>query len=283
MMPRIDSALFLLGSGLLLAGCGSQPKAPAAGTPPERTAPARTSDGHYSAKYHYRVAYPPGTETSSAEGPNAGDEGEFFTVHAAGAEMEGEVSGDPRVGDTGSDARCRQRIQVLQNYDDHDVKPDMAPPFTVTYKSVKPTWYVFSGTRGNTIFYEKGILHDNQMLTLRLRYPAARKEVFNPLAASIAASFEEYMEVTSKAGVMVGEEGEPGLLFLDPLPEEANNEHTTCAIDMKDRPQFAKVTEGQTVTVAGQPEWMEVRKQTEQNAGAYERRIQHCVLKSVRP
>jgi len=242
-------------------------------------AAARPSDGHYSEKYHYRVAYPPGTYASPADGPNAGDEGEFFTVRAGGAALEGEVSGDPRPGGITAGARSQQRIRILERYEDHDVRPDPAPPFRVTYEVVKPSWYAFSGTRGGEIFYEKGMLHDNAMLTLRLRYPAAGKSMFDPLAARIAGSFEEYLVVTSKAGVMVGEEGEPGLLFLDPLPDEAQNEHTTCAIDVEDRPKFARVREGQTVTVAGHPESVEVRRQTAQYSGQYERRLKHCVLK----
>jgi hypothetical protein len=275
----------LMVSTLLAAGCGSTSKPPAAtpSKPAPHSAPVRASDGHYSGKYHYRVVYPPGTEAAPAEGPNAGDEGEFFTVRAGGAELQGEVSGDPRQGDMPASVRCQQRIELLQRYADHDVKPDPAPPFAVAYKVVKPDWYVFSGTRGTELFYEKGIVRGNAVLTLLMLYPTTKKDIFDQMAAHIASSFQEYLEVTSKAGVMVGEDNEPGLLFLDPLPDETNNEHTTCAIDLKDRPQFAKVQEGQTVTVAGEPESLEVRKQTEQYSGMYERRLKHCVLKSAHP
>jgi hypothetical protein len=279
------SRAILVAAALLTIGCGSQPK-PQAHAEPKAASPAQpgqTSDGHYSEKYHYRVAYPPGTEAAPAEGPNAGDEGEFFTVHAADAVLTGEVSGNPLQGKVTAEALCQRSIEALKLYEDYDVRPDPAPPFQLVYKAVKPAWCVISGTRGDEIIYEKTILAGNAVLTLRLRYPAANKDVFNPLAARIAGSFERYMIVTAKAGVMVGEEGEPGLLFLDPLPDQAQNEHTTCAVDVKDRAQFSKVAEGQTVTVAGQPEFLNLRAQTEQYSGQYERRITHCALKEVRP
>jgi hypothetical protein len=145
---------------------------------------------------------------------------------------------------------------------------------------VKPDWYVFSGTRGDQIFYEKGITHDATVLTLRLYYPASKKDIFNPIAAGIANSFELYLELTAKAGVMTGEDGEAGLLFLGELPGEEQNEHTTCSIDVPNRAQFAKVEEGQTVTVAGQPEVTEIRRQTDAYSAVYERRLKHCVLKN---
>jgi hypothetical protein len=150
------------------------------------------------------------------------------------------------------------------------------------YKVVKPGWYVLSGTRGGEILYEKG-LHFTNSARLRISYPAAAKSAFDPLAARIANSFGEYLVVTAKAGVMVEEDGEAGLLFLDDVPDDSINQLTTCAIDAGKRQQFAGIKEGQPITVGGQPRMVNVRAQTAENAGVDHRQLDHCALRSGRP
>lgn len=154
----------------------------------------------------------------------------------------------------------------------------------ITYKVIKSDWYVFSGTLGTEIVYEKGIVvaGTSSAVRLRLTYPASAKQVFNPMVGPIANSFGEYVVVTAKAGVMTGEDGQAGLLFLTDVPGDTFQLFTVCAVDAKDRPLFDKVEEDQTITVGGYPQIVNVRAQTDQSPSVDHRRLMHCALRPSR-
>jgi hypothetical protein len=59
----------------------------------------------------------------------------------------------------------------------------------LTYQHVAGWGLVWSGYRGNWVVYEKAVLRDGKVLTLKLRYPRSRQSQFDPLVARIARSF----------------------------------------------------------------------------------------------
>lgn len=59
----------------------------------------------------------------------------------------------------------------------------------VTYQVLKPTWFVFSGYRNDTILYQKTYLLDGIYKTFTLEYPRDQRELFDPLTTVIARSF----------------------------------------------------------------------------------------------
>lgn len=282
------SALAFVAAMILLAGCGSKEK-PAAVQQPVASGPTETvstADEYYSEDCHYRLAFPIGTQVTTQESPAGVADGVRFEIRAGDGPLQGRVSGvasgTPSYVDVPTGEQCDRSIEELGMYRDRASAPAHAPPFVVTYRLVKPGWYVFSGTRGNEIIYEKGLHYANSAL-LRVYYPASKKEVFNPLVARLANSFSEYVVVTAKAGVMVGvEEDQAGLLFLNDVYGDDDNLHTTCSVDAKDRGQFSSLQEGQTVTVGGQPRLVNVRAKTELMSAVFHRRLEHCVLRTGR-
>jgi serine/threonine-protein kinase len=61
---------------------------------------------------------------------------------------------------------------------------------TITYKRREPRSIVISGTRSDRIYYAKSILscRDNVWNSMRIEYPAARKEAFDLLVKHVAGS-----------------------------------------------------------------------------------------------
>jgi len=61
---------------------------------------------------------------------------------------------------------------------------------TITYKHREPRSIVISGTRGDRIYYAKSMLscRDNVWNSVRIEYPAARKETFVRLVKHVAGS-----------------------------------------------------------------------------------------------
>jgi hypothetical protein len=283
-----NSTVVLAGLILLSAGCGSKPK-PAAvkeSTVSGPTETVTTQDEYYSEESEYRVVFPQGTQVKTRESPAGEEDGAWFEIHAGGETLHGRVygvaSGTPSYEDVPTAQQCDQDVYDIGIYRDRQSAPSPAPPFVVTYRAVKPDWYVFSGTRGDEIVYEKG-LHYANSAWLRVYYPATRKEIFDAMAAGMANSFSEYVVVTATAGVMVDEEDQSGLLFLQGVYGDDDNLHTTCAVDAKEREQFSSLQEGQKVTVGGQPRLINVRAKTELMSAVFHRRLDHCVMRSGRP
>jgi hypothetical protein len=59
----------------------------------------------------------------------------------------------------------------------------------VTYKVVKPGWFVYSGVANGVIVYEKTILVEGVFKTVYLEYPLRMKDALNGVVNKIIASF----------------------------------------------------------------------------------------------
>lgn len=62
---------------------------------------------------------------------------------------------------------------------------------TVTYKALKPKWFVVSGESGDNIFYAKTIYNkrEDQFKSFELHYPKVAAPIYDSVIAHIAACF----------------------------------------------------------------------------------------------
>ncbi|MGA2252171.1 hypothetical protein [Terracidiphilus sp.] len=59
----------------------------------------------------------------------------------------------------------------------------------VTYKAVKPAWFVLSGQHDSTIFYAKTLYAKDLIVSFEFTYNSAQSNVYNPVAAKLASCF----------------------------------------------------------------------------------------------
>ena len=64
------------------------------------------------------------------------------------------------------------------------------PDGRVTYRARESSWYIISGIANERVFYEKSILSRGMLKTLRIEYPASRRDYFDAVTAVMSASFE---------------------------------------------------------------------------------------------
>lgn len=138
-------------------------------------APAQTLEKYCNSKYVYCVGYPASLLTPQGE-PDAGD-GQVF------------LSKDKAIDLTvwGAHNALDETLQAA--YDSTLASLDKERS-KVTYKLLRPPWFVASGTTAKgQIFYRKTFLVDGTFKTLILTYPAARKTELDALVGKIVTSF----------------------------------------------------------------------------------------------
>ncbi len=59
---------------------------------------------------------------------------------------------------------------------------------TITYETRGKNWFVISGTKTDSIFYEKHLLSHGMNEDFVMSYPASRKEIYDPIVARMAKS-----------------------------------------------------------------------------------------------
>ena len=60
----------------------------------------------------------------------------------------------------------------------------------ISYKVLKPAWYVISGQDEEGVFYNKSIIRNKMQHHLRIQYPAVQKPIFDTLLGKISSSFK---------------------------------------------------------------------------------------------
>lgn len=68
---------------------------------------------------------------------------------------------------------------------------NLTPGSTITYEARGKDWFVISGTRDDKIFYERHLLSHGQQMEedFVMFYPAALKQIYDPIVARMAKSF----------------------------------------------------------------------------------------------
>jgi hypothetical protein len=61
----------------------------------------------------------------------------------------------------------------------------------VTYKVLKPDWFVVSGRNGATVFYAKTLSSHGQFKSFELTYAASAAAVYDPVIGRLAACFAD--------------------------------------------------------------------------------------------
>ena len=61
----------------------------------------------------------------------------------------------------------------------------------VTYKVIKPGWFVLSGQNGKSIFYAKMLYTHDQFKSFEITYDASESSVYKPVVARLARCFED--------------------------------------------------------------------------------------------
>lgn len=66
----------------------------------------------------------------------------------------------------------------------------LQPEGRVMYRARESSWYIVSGLVDERVFYEKSVLSDGVLRTLRVEYPADRRAYFDAVTAVMSASFD---------------------------------------------------------------------------------------------
>ena len=70
------------------------------------------------------------------------------------------------------------------------IDQDEADGWSVAYQRQKSSWAVWSGSKGNRVYYERAILVCKEAVAyFRLEYDQARAKAFDPIVARLAKSF----------------------------------------------------------------------------------------------
>jgi len=62
---------------------------------------------------------------------------------------------------------------------------------TVTYKVLKPHWFVVSGKNGQTVFYAKTFYSSDQFKSFELTYNRSAAAIYEPLIARLNTCFSD--------------------------------------------------------------------------------------------
>lgn len=251
-------------SPLLWLACGKVQNPQEGRTGPPREAPKSLRAvlpeprEYYNDSAHYRIRFPSGFSLEQSE-----KQQEFKTRDGL---LTGRLAVRPNPQHGSAAAVLAGAIQVR------------SPQLNVTYRVAKADWYVYSGLMNDRIVYEKAYVGLNEIRSLTMEYPAAERDRLNPLVAQLAASFESVQILTAKVS-FIDTETMRTVWFED--PKLAANEVLRAYFDAKDVKAFEAVKEGDTITVEGKPSMVVLRENSDAQAGLYENRIEHSILKKI--
>lgn len=136
-------------------------------------------DQYLNERFAFAISYPPAILVPQGEADN-GDGQKFLSKDLKASML---VYGcNNAMGDS-----LKGRFQDEINGEKKD-----SPLRTVTYKVLKKSWFVISGTEGNMIFYTKVLYNKNedQFLSFRITYPKSQCELYDPLVSVISKSLK---------------------------------------------------------------------------------------------
>ncbi|MGI4732252.1 MAG: hypothetical protein ACRYFW_10925 [Janthinobacterium lividum] len=122
-------------------------------------------------RYAYQLCYPADLMRPQPEAPN-GDGRVFVGAHGARLSVWGEAADGTLTSDMVSS------VALLTKGGGE-----------ITYKVVRPDWYVLSARRGDTILYYRTRLASGVLKTFELDYPAAEATTWNPVVARVGTCF----------------------------------------------------------------------------------------------
>ncbi len=128
---------------------------------------------YLNARYGYAISYPSTFLRPEPESDNG--DGRQFTSNDSSALLT--VWGENNVSGTTLRSLYKGQIDAV------------APGRVVSYKIIKPQWFVVSWSENGRLFYRKTIARKGGFATFILEYTEGRRGVFDPMVPAIAASF----------------------------------------------------------------------------------------------
>lgn len=64
----------------------------------------------------------------------------------------------------------------------------------ISYKLLKPGYFVLSGSGGGKVFYEKTVLVKDTVKTLRVQYPESGKNAMDPVVEKMSVCFHTALQ-----------------------------------------------------------------------------------------
>ena len=127
------------------------------------------------ARFNYSISYP---VDLIPQGEATNGDGQRFTAKDGHAELT--VYGGYNALNT-----------TLKATYEEESTPAKHPGREITYKVLRPGWFVISGRENGRIFYRKTMLKGDTFKTFIFEYDESQKAVYDRITAAIAKSFKE--------------------------------------------------------------------------------------------
>ncbi len=92
-----------------------------------------------------------------------------------------------------SDGRCEMLVYASYNALNETLKSvyrkELSGHSRVTYRLLRPTFFVVSGIDNTRVFYRKTIYRSGIFYTLQISYPVSEKALYDSVTARVAKSF----------------------------------------------------------------------------------------------
>jgi hypothetical protein len=125
-------------------------------------------------RFGYAVAYPEGLLIPQGEAENG--DGQRFLSKEEDAELA--VWGSHNALD-----------ETLKERYDRAAKGESGKR-SLTYRTIRKTWFAVSGTEGDRVFYEKTLLRNGVFYTCLISYPKSKKGTYDRITSVIEKSFK---------------------------------------------------------------------------------------------
>lgn len=126
-------------------------------------------------RFGYAICYPAELLVSQGESPN-GDGQKFMAKNGAQLIVFG---GNNALNESlkGALAHAESRLAGMSG--------------KITYKALRPTWFVVSGEDGQTLFYDRTLYSHNQFKSLELTYQRSVAAIYEPLISRLSRCFTD--------------------------------------------------------------------------------------------
>jgi hypothetical protein len=138
-------------------------------------APRHDYKNYLNHRFEYSISYP--SDLLYPQGEAANGDGQKFLSRDGRALML--VYGQENI-----------RQQTLAQFYREESRSKAHPNRVVTYKVLRGSWFVFSGSESSRIFYQKTWLRNSEFLTFSIEYDASQKGTYDPITATISRSFK---------------------------------------------------------------------------------------------
>lgn len=137
--------------------------------------PRHRYENYFNHRFEYSISYP--SDLLYPQGEAANHDGQKFLSRDGRALML--VYGQENI-----------QQQTLAQFYREESRSKAHPNRVVTYKVLRGSWFVFSGSESSRIFYQKTWLKNGEFLTFSIEYDASQKSIYDPITATIARSFK---------------------------------------------------------------------------------------------